>query len=69
MTPDRVNEICKPYGLEVIKMRFGSTCTHALFQKSDIGYGNSYAFSVIVGISEEELEKMAITWSLEKWFG
>jgi hypothetical protein len=69
MTPDRVNEICRPYGLIIIPTRFQTMGTHALFKKSDIGYGVSYAFSVIEGISEGELEEVALAWSLENSFG
>jgi hypothetical protein len=71
MTPDRVNEILSPYGLRLLSPHgwyypipdnggHGYVCEE--------GWHGVYAFCISEGISEEELEEMALAWSLEKSF-
>ena len=72
MTLDRVNEICRPYGLVLMpapsQRGHCNPDSYTAYQKTDIENGVSYAFDVIKGTSEEELEGMAISWSLENSF-
>lgn len=64
MTPERVKEICIPYGLKLMPQ--WRSDSYIVYNKTE--YGVRYAFKVIKGTSEEELERMAIAWSLKNSF-
>jgi hypothetical protein len=64
MTPERVKEICIPYGLKLMYQMGPDSYT--IYYKTGNGIG--YAFEVTKGTSEEELEEMAISWSLKNSF-
>jgi hypothetical protein len=66
MTPDRVNEICRPYSIELVPVYSPYGACSILYRAYSRSY--SHAFDVIEGTSEEELEEMAIAWSLENSF-